>query len=277
MKQLLRTVCALLYASAYCAAQANNATQKIPPASAVPSPAPTTGQTGTAKPVTKPPASTTPVTIIPGDAASQDNKPVPAGNSQGTPPAGNASDLNAIKPGCDVDKPPAPETSSVKAYVIGSLDVLEIKVWKDANLSGYFDVGPDGMISLPLVGQIKADGMTQADLTRTIRNRLAGTVFECAPEVNVQVLKVNSKRYSMYGGIMKTGEFPLQTDITVMDAFANSGGFKEFAKQNKIYILRKDASGVYQKIPFNYKDVSRGRHTEQDIKLQNGDKIFVPE
>jgi polysaccharide export outer membrane protein len=266
MKQPLRTVCALLYASAYCVAQANNANQKIPPASAVPQ---TAGQTGASTPVTKPPASTIPVV-----AAPQDNKP--AAPTQAVTPEGVA-DLNGVKPGCDVDKPPTPETAAVKPYVIGSLDVLEIKVWKDPNLSGYFDVGPDGMISLPLVGQIKADGMTQADLTRTIRNRLAGTVFECAPEVNVQVLKVNSKRYSMYGGVLKTGEFPLVTDMTIMDAFASCGGFKEFANPKKSYILRKDAKGVTQKIFFNYKDVSRGKNTDQDIKLQNGDKIFVPE
>jgi polysaccharide export outer membrane protein len=265
MKQPLRTVCALLYASAYCVAQANNATQKIPPVSTVPS-AQTTGQTGT----TTPPA--VPVTNAP-----QDIKPAAAAAAGGTPQAANASDLNAVKPGCEADKSPSPDTSSAKAYVIGPLDVLEIKVWQDANLSGIFDVGPDGMISLPLVGQINADGITQADLTRTIRTRLAGTVFECAPEVNIQVLKVNSKRYSIYGGVLKTGEFPLVTDMTVMDAFANAGGFKDFANQKKIYILRKNAKGPPTKIDFNYKKVSQGKNADQDIKLQNGDKIFVPE
>jgi len=270
MKQPLRTVCALLYASAYCVAQANNASQKIPP---VPTAAPSAQTAGQATP----PASKAPVTTVPPAAASQDIKPVAAAAAEGTPQAGNASDLNAVKPGCEADKPPSPESASTKAYVVGSLDVLEIKVWQDANLSGIFDVGPDGMISLPLVGQIKADGMTQADLTRTIRSRLAGTVFECAPEVNVQVLKVNSKRYSMFGGIMKTGEFPLLTDMTVMDAFANCGGFKDFANKKKIYILRKHADGVTEKILFNYNDVSRGKKMEQDIKLQNGDRIIVPE
>jgi polysaccharide export outer membrane protein len=265
MKQPLRIVCALLYASAYCVAQANNATQKIPPAS------------GPTTPVTKPSASSTPVTTVPGATAPQDNKPAAAATAEGTPQTENAGDLNAVKPGCDVDRPPSPETASTKAYEVGSLDVLEVKVWKDQNLSGIVDVGPDGMISLPLVGQIRADGVTLAELTRTIRNRLAGTVFECPPEVNIQVLKVNSKRYSMYGGILKQGEFPLLAQMTVMDAFANCGGFKEFANVKKIYILRKDASGLTRKIPFNYKDVSRGRNTEQDIKLQNGDKIFVPE
>lgn len=267
MTQPLRIVCALLYASAYCVAQANNATQKIPPASAP------------ATPVTKQPPSPATVTTIPEATAPQDNKPAAAANgaaatAEDRPQAGNAADLNAVKPGCDADRPPSPDAASTKAYEVGSLDVLEVKVWKDPNLSGIVDVGPDGMISLPLVGQIKADGVTLAELTRTIRNRLAGTVFECPPEVNIQVLKVNSKRYSMYGGILKQGEFPLLAEMTVMDAFANCGGFKEFANPKKIYILRK---GVPNKILFNYKNVSQGKNPEMDIKLQNGDKIFVPE
>jgi polysaccharide export outer membrane protein len=267
MKQPLRIVCALLYVSAYCVAQANNATQKIPPAS------------GPTTPVTKPPASPTPVTTVPVAVAPQDNKPAAAATAPGeaAPQAGNASDPNAVKPGCEVDRPPSPDAASTKAYEVGSLDVLEVKVWKDPNLSGIVDVGPDGMISLPLVGQIKADGVTLAELTRTIRNRLAGTVFECAPEVNIQVLKVNSKRYSMYGGVLKQGEFPLLAQMTVMDAFANSGGFKEFANPKKTYILRKNADGTVKRILFDYKKVSQGKNPEQDIKLQNGDKIFVPE
>jgi polysaccharide export outer membrane protein len=272
MKQPLRTVCALLYALAYCAAQANNATQKIPPVSTVPAAGQAPGRTGATTPAPNPPAS-----IVPPQIAPKDNKPAATAAQEGGPPASSATDPNAVKPGCEAERPPSPENSSARPYVVGSLDVLEIKVWKDANLSGIFDVGPDGMISLPLVGQIKADGMTQADLTRTIRNRLAGTVFECAPEVNVQILKVNSKRYTMFGGILKQGEFPLLTDMTVMDAFANCGGFKDFANLKKIYILRKDAKGLTHTIPFNYKDVSRGRHTEQDIKIQNGDRIIVPE
>lgn len=259
MKQPLRIVCAFLYVSAYCVAQANNATQKIPPAS------------GPTTPVTKPPASPTPVTTVPVAVAPQDNKPAAAATAEETP-----QDLNTVKPGCEADRPPSPDAASTKAYEVGSLDVLEVKVWKDPNLSGIVDVGPDGMISLPLVGQIKADGVTLAELTRTIRNRLAGTVFECPPEVNIQVLKVNSKKYSIYGGILRQGEFPLLAQMTVMDAFANCGGFKEFANKKKIYILRK-INGVPTKLPFNYKNVSEGKSAEQDIKLQNGDKIFVPE
>lgn len=241
MKPPLRTVCALFLCSVTCyAGQTGVSNQKVPPVSdtfraAAPN--------------------------VPVSTAPQDTKSAVA-----------ADDTNGIKPGCETEKPPSLEDASVKHYVIGPLDVLDVRVWKDPNLSGTFDVGPDGMISLPLLGQVKADGLTLADLTHTIRTRLAASVFECAPEVNVQLLRNNSKKYFIYGGVLKQGEFPLNTEMTVMEAFANCGGFKDFANLKKIYILRGS-----KKIPFNYKDVSHGKNMEQDIKIQNGDKIFVPE
>ena len=189
------------------------------------------------------------------------------------PPAEAATpDANALKPGCDVEKPPAADATSAKPYVIGSLDVLDIRVWNSANLSGMVDVGPDGMISLPLIGQIKADGETQASLMRTIQNKLVATVFECPPPVNVQVVRVNSKKYYIYGGVNRQGEFPLTGEMTVMDAFANCGGFKDFANPKKVYILRGD-----KRLNFNYREVSHAKNMSQNIKLENGDRIFVPE
>jgi polysaccharide biosynthesis/export protein len=92
------------------------------------------------------------------------------------------------------------------------------------------------------------------------------------PEVNVQVARINSKKFYIYGGCLRQGEFPLNGNMTVLDAFANCGGFKDFANLKKIYILR----GAEQ-LPFNYKDVSHGKRMEQNRQLQNGDRIFVPE
>jgi polysaccharide export outer membrane protein len=250
MNRLLRNVCALLYASACYAAQTSQPAQKVVPSSTTPAP-PQSGPTSVT-------------------AAPQDTKSAASGLQDGNSAA--SADPATIKPGCEVEKLPTPESSSTKAYVIGALDVLGVQVWKDPNLSGTFDVGPDGMISLPLLGQIKADGLTQAELTRTIRNRLASSVFECPPDVNVQVLRVNSKKFYILGGVLRPGEFPLYSEITVMEAFAYCGGFKDFANTKKIYIMR----GA-QKFPFNYKDVSKGRNMAQDIKLQNGDRIYVPE
>jgi len=166
----------------------------------------------------------------------------------------------------------APYTTIGKPYVIGSLDVLDIKVWNAPNLSGFFEVGPDGMISMPLLGEIRGDGLTKEELTRVIRNLLATSVFTEPPEVNVQVARVNSKKYYMFGGVNRPGEFPLLGPMTILDAFANAGGFHDFANKKHIYVLRCD-----KKIMFNFNEVSQGKHMEQNILLQNGDRIFVKE
>ncbi|HKD08038.1 MAG TPA: polysaccharide biosynthesis/export family protein [Bryobacteraceae bacterium] len=182
-----------------------------------------------------------------------------------------APDASGIKPGCEAEKP-SPEAPTPNPYVIGALDVLDIRVWNSPNLSGIFAIGSDGLLSMPLLGQLKADGETVDSLTRLVRNRLGASVFECPPEVNIQVLRNNSKKYYIYGGVLRQGEFPLNGPMTVMDAFANCGGFKDFANLKKIYVLRGN-----QKLNFNYKEVSQGKNPAQNITLRNGDRIFVPE
>jgi polysaccharide export outer membrane protein len=92
-----------------------------------------------------------------------------------------------------------------------------------------------------------------------------------SPEVNVQVARVNSKRYFIFGEVARGGEFPLVADTTVLEALSNTGGFREFANPKKIYVLRGT-----KKLKFNYKEVSQGKHMEQNLVLENGDKIFVP-
>ncbi len=158
-----------------------------------------------------------------------------------------------------------------KPYVIGALDVLDIKVWNAPNLSGFSDVGSDGMISMPLIGELRADGMTKEQLTQLIRDKLAATYFTVPPEVTVQVARVNSKKYYVHGEVNRPGEFQLLGPTTVLDAFATTGGFHDFANTKKIYILRGG-----KKLKFNYKEVSQGKKMEQNILIENGDHIFVP-
>jgi polysaccharide biosynthesis/export protein len=186
-----------------------------------------------------------------------------ATSSSGTPPA-------------PVEKTGANPAPGKKPYVIGPMDVLVVTVWNNANLSGPKDVGPDGMISMPLIGEVKADGLTQKQLQDAIAERLKEAKFLNTPEVNVQVARVNSKRYFVYGEVGRTGEFPLIQETTVMDALSNVGGFRDFANPKKIYIQRVLPSGESKKFNFNYKDVSQGKHLEQNIVLENGDRIFVP-
>jgi polysaccharide export outer membrane protein len=171
----------------------------------------------------------------------------------------------------DEPEPLPPVSAEEKPYVIGSLDVLEIKVWNDPKLSGIVDVRPDGIVNMPLIGEMRADGLTVMELTQLIKGKLAATVME-DPEVTIQVARINSKKFYILGGCLRQGEFPLIAPTTVLDAFASCGGFKDFANQKKIYVLRGN-----KRFPFNYRDVSQGKHMEQNVRLQNGDRIVVPE
>ncbi|MGA2716933.1 MAG: polysaccharide biosynthesis/export family protein, partial [Bryobacteraceae bacterium] len=139
-------------------------------------------------------------------------------------------------------------------------------------LSGPVDVRPDGILSMPLIGEVKADGLTAAQLKAAIEMRLND--FLNNPEVDVQIAKVNSKRYFVYGGVFRPGEFPLVEATTIMDALSQVGGFKDFAKPAKITIQRGN-----QTFHFNYKDFSKGKNMDKNvnIEIENGDRIYVPE
>lgn len=164
----------------------------------------------------------------------------------------------------------AADSATSAPYIIGPLDVLYIKVWNNAQLTSPYDVRPDGMLSMPLIGEVKADDLTVAQLTEKLKMRLSEFLKD--PVVDIQVAKINSKRYFVYGGVAKPGEFPLVGKTTVMDALSMVGDFKDFANRKKIRIQRGS-----QIMYFNYNDVSRGKHMEENVVLQNGDRIFVPD
>jgi polysaccharide export outer membrane protein len=177
------------------------------------------------------------------------------------------------------ENPKVPESPKIAPigtpYIIGALDVLDIKIWKAGNLNGIYAVGQDGAIAIPLLGRIRADGLTEDQVASSIRDRLAAKVFVEPPdlsEITVSLLRNNSKKYSVFGAVGRQGEYPLQTTMTVMDVLANCGGFLPFAKQTKIYIQRNG-----KEIKFNYKEVSHNKKMSQNIQIQNGDRIFVPE
>jgi polysaccharide export outer membrane protein len=162
-----------------------------------------------------------------------------------------------------------------KPYIIGALDLLDLKIWKAGNLNGIYPVDSDGTISIPLLGQVRADGLTKQQLAVSIRDKLALKVFVEAPDVNeitVEILRINSKKYSVFGAVNHQGDFPLLGSMTVMDALANCGGFQPFAKTNKIFITRGD-----KKFTFNFKEVSHNKKLQQNIEIQSGDRIFVPD
>ena len=160
------------------------------------------------------------------------------------------------------------------SFVIGDDDRLAIDVWKEPDLTRTIPVRSDGKISLPLVGELQAAGRTPLQLEQEIAAKLKDYITE--PEVTVIVEQINSQKFNILGQVTKPGSYSLANATTVLDAIAASGGFRDFAKQKSIYILRKNAAGGESRIAFNYKDVIKGKNPGQNIKLEPGDTIVVP-
>ena len=158
-------------------------------------------------------------------------------------------------------------------YVIGCGDTLTIQVWREPNLSGNFTVRPDGKITFPLLNDIKADGFTPLQLKKVIETGLAKYIS--TPVVTVVVSSANSKNIFVLGKVNNPGKYPLTGPTTVLQALAQAGGLAEWAKGDDIVILRNE-NGKQVKIEFDYDDVSRGKHLEQNILLKPGDTIVVP-
>ena len=192
----------------------------------------------------------------------------PVAGSKADPKAGaGKSQKNAVNAG---PAPAADPTAVGPTYVIGPEDVLYIRVWQQPELSGTVSVGPDGTISLQLIDEVKAAGFTPHQLEAELVQKLKKFIVE--PEVNIQVLRVNSRIYIILGdGVTRPGIYPLTRPMTVLEALIAGGGFSPFAKKNKIYVLRGTT-----KYPFNWNEVSKGKKLEQNIIIQNKDQIYVP-
>ena len=159
-------------------------------------------------------------------------------------------------------------------YVIGPDDVLVVNVWKESELSEELPVRPDGKISLPLIGDVQASGLTPGRLQESIHTRLS--TYLVNPTVTVIVKETRSHRFNVVGEVERPGSFVLGQPLRVLDALALAGGFRDFAKTSGIYVLRLHANGSPQRFPFNYKQVISGRNQEQNIRLQPGDTVVVP-
>ncbi len=159
-------------------------------------------------------------------------------------------------------------------FIIGDDDVLAINVWKEPEISRSIPVRSDGKISLPLVGEVQASGETPLKLEQEIAKRLANYISE--PEVTVIVQQINSQKFNVLGQVNKPGAYPLTSSATVLDAIALAGGFRDFAKQKSIYVLRQNPDGTQTRLPFNYKDVVKGVKISQNVKLQPHDTVVVP-
>jgi polysaccharide biosynthesis/export protein len=176
--------------------------------------------------------------------------------------------------GIQADAAAAGAKAHDNTFVIGNDDHLAINVWKEPDLSRSIPVRSDGKISLPLVGEVQAAGRTPLQLEEEIGSRLKSYITD--PEVTVIVEQINSQKFNILGQVAKPGSYPLAAATTVLDAIAAAGGFRDFAKQKSIYILRQGPGGRETRIAFNYKDVIKGKNPGQNIKLEPHDTVVVP-
>jgi polysaccharide export outer membrane protein len=171
--------------------------------------------------------------------------------------------------------PPAAATPTTlpKDFVIGPEDVLSVTVWREKDLSADVTVRPDGKITLPLVNEIQAAGLTPAQL----RDQLTTAVsrFVADPSVTVAVKQINSLKVYISGQVGKPGAYPLTSPTTVLQLIVTAGGLHEFADTKNIVIIRRQ-NGQETTHRFNYKDVLKGRNLAQNIQLVPGDTILVP-
>jgi polysaccharide export outer membrane protein len=180
----------------------------------------------------------------------------------GTNPVGNGS------PGA----PPA-GIATTPDYVIGPDDILAIIVWREKDMSGEVAVRPDGKITLPLVNEVQAAGLTPEQLRVSLTEAI-GKLFE-EPSVTVTVKAINSRKVFVTGQVGKPGPYPLIGPTNVMQLLAMAGGVLEYADAENISILRNE-NGKPVRLRLNYKDVSRGRNLSQNIELKPGDTVVVP-
>jgi|SRR5215469_7133965 len=169
--------------------------------------------------------------------------------------------------------PDEAQSSNVPSdYVIGADDTLHISVWKEPDLSETLPVRPDGKISMPLLNDITAAGLTPLQLRDEITEKLKKYVAD--PRVTVVVTGMNSRRVFVTGEVLHTGPMTLLPHMTMLQALAQAG-FTQFANPKAIYLLRNQ-NGKQVKLPFNYKEVVKGNRPEQNIELKPGDTIVVP-
>jgi polysaccharide biosynthesis/export protein len=159
-------------------------------------------------------------------------------------------------------------------YRIGADDVLTINVWHEPEVSRNVPVRPDGKISLPLVGDVQAAGLTPTDLQNELEARFSRYLTN--PDVSVIVAEIRSQRINVLGQVLRPGTYALIPPMNVIDAVATAGGLREFAKPNKIYVLRALANGRVERIKVKYNDLLKGKRGSEDVLLQTRDTVVVP-
>lgn len=168
---------------------------------------------------------------------------------------------------------PAPGVTPPEDYVIGPEDVLEVVFWREKDLSGQVMVRPDGMVSLPLINDVQAAGLTPEQFRQKLLTA-AGRYVE-NPSAAVIVRTINSRKVYITGEVGKPGAYPLGGPMTVVQLITLAGSFNEYADSKNIAVVRLE-SGKSVRYKFNYKDYARGKNPQQDIQLKPGDTVIVP-
>jgi polysaccharide export outer membrane protein len=241
------------------AAPATPTTQAKPPdpkTQAQPPKPPDPKQAAPAAPTTqaKPPKTTDP------------KQTAPAGQKPATPAKPGTTPVPPVVP---ANVPPPPPD-----YIIGPDDVLQVIFWKDKDMSSEVVVRPDGMISIPLINEVKAEGLTPEQLRQTVI-KASLQFFTVEPEVAIVVKTIYSRKVFITGQVAKPGPYALGAPTTVLQLIATAGGLGDFAKQNKITIMRVE-NGKPVSLKFNYKEVVNGKNLKQNILLKPGDTVIVP-
>ena len=211
------------------------------------------------------------ITAPPGVVSTAGN----VGETTATPdaaPAATTPEATATNAAPAAPAAPARVVESATAFRIGPEDVLDVQVWKNEELSRVVPVRPDGMISLPLVNDIQAAGLTAVELRQAITQRLAEYVP--SPEVSVMVREVHSVKVAVLGAVRMPGHYEVKSSATVLELIARAQGLTEFADRGRIVVMRQTGTET-TRIPFNYRKVAEG--SEQDnFYVRPGDIIVVP-
>jgi len=191
--------------------------------------------------------------------------------AQDPPPGFGLADSS----GDSLINPPDIEMPEERSYTVGEGDVLQINVWREAEASvEAAAVRSDGKISMPLIKELYVLGLAPLEISDILTRKLSRFIND--PEVTVIVREVNSLRVYVLGGVIRPGSLRITTEMTVLQVLAESGGLSEYAKKKKIYVLRGEGS-KQERLPFDYVAVLSGKTPEQNIQVQPGDTIVVPE
>jgi polysaccharide export outer membrane protein len=176
-------------------------------------------------------------------------------------------------PTYDYKREPDPRNSE---FIIGASDGLKITVWKNPEISGEATVRPDGTITLPLIGDIKAVGLTPTKLRDDITQKLSAFVKDETATVTVAVTSIASYRFTVSGNFEHPGIFNSKYYVQVAEAIAMAGGINKFANPHKLVIIRPDPAAKVRRIPIDYERVSSGEHPEENLVLLAGDTLYAP-